>query len=80
MDESSKVPSEFESIIVIPRRVMNFQSRKMRRNIYTYAITPNIFTKDYRMVFILTKMDYEGSKRKKKNVYCRFARFKTFLS
>jgi hypothetical protein len=31
MNESSKVPAKFESIIIIPSGVMNFQSRKLRK-------------------------------------------------
>jgi hypothetical protein len=40
MNESSKVPAKFESIIIIPSGVMNFQSRKLRKKFYTYAHTP----------------------------------------
>jgi hypothetical protein len=40
MNGSSKVPAKFESIIIIPSGVMNFQSRKLRKKFYTYAHTP----------------------------------------
>jgi hypothetical protein len=49
MNESSKVPAKFESIIIIPSGVMNFQSRKLRKKFYTYAHTP------YLIIIIKTK-------------------------
>jgi hypothetical protein len=33
MNESSKVPAKYESIIIIPSGVMNFQSRKLKKKI-----------------------------------------------